>query len=867
MFKSKNTLFLSLSLGLVTGLNIGPVNEALAQKSNGKPTKEKPKTEKNAAKTEGTKAKTDSTAAKPVAAGEIKPYKDIITAKAKSQFGMIGVHKIEQKFFFEIPDSILGRDILVVNRVAGAPAGLRPQKHVYGGDQIAENVVTFEKGPDNKVFLRRRIFAERAQDSSENGLFKSLVKSNLQPIVAAFTIKAYGTDSLSKTSVIEVTDFLNQENEILYFNEGAKKGLNIGGIQADKSYIDKVQTFPINVEIQSVRTYSVNGSTSTLPMTYALNSSLVLLPKEPMKARLADARVGFFARGFVDFDKNPQGVKNVYYTTRWRLEPKAEDEARYLRGELVEPKKPIVYYIDPATPKKWIPYLIAGVNDWQEAFEAAGFKNAIRAELAPTDDSTWNINDARNSAIVYKPSAIPNASGPHVHDPRSGEIIESHINWYHNIMLVLRNWYMIQAGAIDSRARKMVLDDDLMGELIRFVSSHEVGHTLGLMHNFGSSSTVPVDSLRSRTFTDKYGHTPSIMDYARFNYVAQPEDGISQKGIFPRIGDYDKWAISWGYRWLPQFEKAEDETPYQNKLIIDSLTANKRLFFGAEFEYSDPRSQSEDLGDDNAKANTYGIKNLQRILPNLLTWTRTANEGYEEAGEMYKTLLQQYKLYNMQVMKSVGGKYRTLKSVEQPGPVFEDVPYEKQKQAMKFLNDQLFQTPTWLKNDTLTSLTGVDADVYIFATQHAVLFKFLGSGMISTMIDNTNKAKKKEKLYGINEYLSDLRSAIWAELYNSQDITASRRSLQKIYINQTFRNFVMTTEIVGVNNGNGTIMYLNPEPTHSDASSLMRQHLVDLSKDIKKAIPRKKGLAKAHLIDIAMRIDEQLKKGLVKVGQ
>jgi len=856
MLKTKLTLLLALGITV----------SSYAQKSKGKTPPVKSKTEK-ASTTSGTASKTDSTTNKVTPASDIKPFNQIVTEKAVSKYGMIGVHKIEQKFYFEIPDSILNRDILVVNRIAGAPAGLRPQKHIYGGDQIAENVITFEKGPDNKIFIRRKIYGERAQDSSANGLYTALIKSNLQPIVASFGIKAFGKDSTNKSYVIEATDFLNQDNEILYFNESAKKGLNIGGFQADKSFISNVNSFPINTEIQATRTYLVAGSASTLPLTYELNSSLVLLPKVPMKGRLADARVGFFARGFVDFDKNPQGVKNTFYATRWRLEPKEEDIDKYLRGELVEPKKPIVYYIDPATPQKWIPYLIAGVNDWQEAFEAAGFKNAIRGELAPVNDSTWNINDARNSAIVYKPSAIPNASGPHVHDPRSGEIIESHINWYHNIMSVLRDWYMIQVGAIDPRARKMVLDDDLMGELIRFVSSHEVGHTLGLMHNFGSSSTVPVDSLRSKTFTDKYGHTPSIMDYARFNYVAQPEDGISQKGIFPRIGDYDKWAIYWGYKWLPQFATPEDEIAYQNKLIIDSLSANKRYFFGSEQEFTDPRSQSEDLGDDNVKANTYGMKNLQRILPNLLTWTRTENDGYQNTGEMYKTLMNQYKLYNAQVLKIVGGKYRTLKSVEQPGPVFEKVPYEKQKAAMRFLDEQLFQTPTWLVNDTITSLTGVEAGIYISSAQNTTLFRLLGSGMITDMIDNSNSQKKNEKLYGIDEYLSDLRNSIWTELYNNKDISPERRTLQKMYINQAFRNFVMTTEIVGTNNGNGTIYYLNPESTFSDASSLMRQHLLDLNKDIKKATGRKKGLAKAHLQDLSLRIEDRLQKGMLKPGQ
>lgn len=794
--------------------------------------------------------------------GKLKPFKEIITDKAVSQNGMMNVHKLEGRYFFEIPDSILGRDILVVNRIAGAPAGLRPQKHIYGGDQIAENVIAFEKGPDNKIFLKRRIFIERGLDSSENGMYRSLMNSNVQPIAAAFDIKANGQQQDHKSYVIDVTDFINQDNEVLYFNEKSKKDLGIGAFQADKSYIDKIQSFPINVELHTVRSYTVGGSSSSLPLTYSLNSSFVLLPKEPMKARLADARVGFFSRGFIDFDNNPQGVKNSSYITRWRLEPKAEDVEKYLQGELVEPKKPIVFYIDPATPKKWVPYLIAGVNDWQEAFEAAGFKNAIRAQEAPVEDSTWNINDARNSAIIYKPSSIPNASGPHVHDPRSGEIIESHINWYHNIMYLLKNWYTIQAGAIDKNAQKPQLDDELMGELIRFVSSHEVGHTLGLMHNFGSSSTVPVDSLRSRTFTERYGHTPSIMDYARFNYVAQPEDNISTKGIFPRIGDYDKWAISWGYRWLPEFKTAEEELAYQNKLIIDSLTANPRYFFGSEFEFTDPRSQSEDLGDDAVKANTYGIKNLQRILPNILAWSKVENEGYENAANLYKTLLQQFKLYNVQVLKIVAGQYHNIGSVEQELPVYEPVPYEQQKRAMRFLDEQLFQTPEWLINDSLRTLTNHNAYGDIHAAQDAVLFRLLGSRVILTMIEQTIDQNHKEKQYNIDEYLTDLRQSVWSELYNKDEISKPRRSLQKSYLRQAFRSFIATTEIVGRNDGNGNIFYTNPDPTGEDVHSVMREHLINLQKDIKKAAKHKKGFSKLHLEDMYRRISEKLEEGI-----
>jgi hypothetical protein len=790
--------------------------------------------------------------------GQPKKYEEVITKKAITRRGMFSVHQIDETYFFEIPDSLLNRDILAVNRISKAPAGLRPQVHVYAGDEIAENVIRFEKGPFNRIFMKRMIFRDKSGDSTENGMYRAVVNSNLEPIVATFPVKAIAKDG---SYVIDVTPFLQTENEIFYFGPEAKRGLSIGAIQNDKSYVAGLNAFPLNVEIKTIRTYLPAAAGSTLPVTYEINSSLVLLPAVPMKPRLGDARVGFFARGVVDFDAEPQRVTSKYYITRWRLEPKPEDRGKYLHGELVEPQNPIIYYIDPATPKKWVPYLIAGVNDWQQAFEQAGFKNAIRALPAPENDSTWSIDDARHNVIVYKPSAIANASGPHVHDPRSGEIIETHINWYHNIMALVHDWYMIQAGAIDPRARNMQFDDELMGQLIRFVSSHEVGHTLGLMHNFISSSTIPVEKLRDKKYVEEFGHTPSIMDYARFNYVAQPEDNITQKGIFPRIGAYDKWAIQWGYRWLPQFDNADAETPYLNKLIIDSLNSNKQLAFGYEMDAYDPRSQSEDLGDDAIAASTYGMKNLKRILPKLAEWTRKPNEGYENLRTMSEHVFRQYMLYNAHVLKSIGGRYVTPKSVEQSGPVFEPVPYKKQKAAMKFLDANLWYAPDWLVKDTMFKVTGMTADPFIYAAQNNALSRLLGSGTLVNLI-NDEIRYKNEKIYTCEEFLNDLKKSVWSELYTGKAIEISRRNLQRMYVDLTFKSFQAVGEIVGRNAGNGTQIYINPDPTRNDVQGLMRAHLRSLRRDITNAIPLQKGLARDHLEDLVARIDKTLKNGM-----
>ncbi|MBV7529651.1 zinc-dependent metalloprotease [Chitinophaga sp. sic0106] len=783
----------------------------------------------------------------------IKPYDQVITAKAKTYAGMFNVHYLNSRYYFEIPDSMLTRAILVVNRIGKAATNPRPNMTGYAGDQIAENVIHFDKGQDDKILLKVMRFQERSADTTENGMFRAVIKSNLEPIAAVFPVKAY--NNAAHSTVIDVTDILNNENEIFHFGPQVKAALKIGATQTDKSFITGLKAFPMNIEIRTLRSYLSTGAQpgATIPDTYELNSSMVLLPKGPMQARYADARVGFFARGYVDFDADPQGVKARYLITRWRLEPKPEDVEKYKRGELVEPAQPIVYYIDPATPKKWVPYLIAGVNDWQKAFEQAGFKNAIKALPAPENDSTWSIDDARHSVIVYKPSSIANASGPHVHDPRSGEIIESHINWYHNIMQLVHNWYMVQAGPLDARARKMEFDDELMGQLIRFVSSHEVGHTLGLAHNFGSSSTVPVEKLRNKAWVEANGHTPSIMDYARFNWVAQPEDNIGEKGIFPRIGEYDRWAIQYGYRWYPQYKTPNEEAAFLNKLVIDSLAANQRLFFGSENAGSDPRSQSEDLGDNNVLAAKYGIKNLQRVLPQLSTWTRVPNEGYENLKTMYETVLRQYMLFGAQVMKSVGGGYQTFKSVEQPGVQLSPVPYQQQKEAMKFLQEYVFTTPMWLINDTLTALTGTDGANYISAGQFNVLMRLMGSGTIMTLTRDA-ALNRNIKTYSALEMLDDLRTSIWTELYNNKPIDVYRRNLQKMYVDQSKKAFKQVNEIVGRNNGNGTIFYINPDPTGNDASSLVRAQLVALRGDIRKAIPLQSGISKYHLQDMESRI-------------
>ena len=797
-----------------------------------------------------------------------RPYKDVITDKAKTDEGLFKVHRVDDKWYFEIPDSLLNRDILIVTRLSKAAAGMSNGFSGYAGDIVNNNVIRFDKGPNNKVFLRRVSFDQRA--SNPDGMYKAVLNSTTQPIMQAFNVSAYGKDSVTNTNstVVEMTDYINGDNDVLFFNPGAKSSLQVGAYQADRSYIQTIKSYPINIEIKTLKTYNRGAASafgaapnpfappSSGAFTVELNSSVLLLPKTPAKSRFFDPRVGFFARGYLDFDANPQGVKQQAMAVRWKLEPKEEDVEKYLRGELVEPKNPIIYYIDPATPKKWVPYLIQGVNDWQIAFEKAGFKNAIMGKVAPTpqEDSTWSLEDARFSAIVYKPSEVQNASGPNVHDPRSGQILESHINWYHNVMQLVRNWYFIQVGPNDKGAQKMLFDDELMGRLIRFVAAHEVGHTIGLRHNYGSSSTVPTDSLRNQKWLDKNGHTPSIMDYARFNYVAQPEDNITREGLMPHVGDYDKWAIEWGYKWLPQFKNAQEEVAYLQQLTTERLK-NKRLWFGTEINPDDPRSQNEDLSNDAMKAGIYGVKNLQRIVPNLLTWTKQPNESYEGLDEMYSQVVSQFGRYMGHVAKNVGGIYETPKMTEEQGAVYEFTPKAIQKDAVNFLSQQLFTTPSWLINNEIFSRTGDNPQTVIGVRQESILNRLISSSTMTKLF--AMESTLGNNAYKATDLMDDLRRNIFSELTTRKAADVYRRNLQKMFVERIISLLPGGSTPLNVTGGLGITFQITPSLNikNTDAYSILKGTLRTLRNDIRSAIPlTTDAMTKLHLQDLNDRI-------------
>ena len=649
--------------------------------------------------------------------------------RPKEQFtqakeGLFGVSRKGKDWYFTVADSVLGQPILAVTRFTNAPVDAGQ----YGGEMLNNQTVYWEQGPDSTLVLRALILGAAAPE--DNDIYKAVQVSSANPVLGAFKAERVG-----EAYRVNVTKLFSDDTQAFSLSARSKKQYNLGGLQRESSFVESIRTYPINTEVTVSKTYAYQAPTpgmgagagaprggssmlmagmQTGLVTIQLNTSFRLLPKEPMQRRLVDPRVGFFADQFSWFSDDQQQVKTRQFICRYRLEARPEDVEKQKRGELVEPIKPIVYYIDPATPKQWVPYLIAGVNDWNAAFEQAGWKNAIRGEEWP-NDSTMSLEDARFSVIRYLASPIANAYGPNVHDPRTGEILESHVGWYHNVMQLVHDWYQVQAGAIDPRTHSMKFSDELMGDLIRFVSSHEVGHTLGLRHNMGASSATPVEKLRDKEWVEAHGHTVSIMDYARFNYVAQPEDNISPKGIYPRINDYDKWAIEFGYK--PNYDAIGDEEKDHlmwNPIIIDRLKKDPRLWFGGEGRDHDPRAQTEDLGDNSMLASTYGVKNLKYIIKQLPEWTKEEANMNTNLKQVYESLLGQYQRYLRHVATNIGGLPRNVKSIEEEGDVYGITPKATQKEALKWLDENLFQKPEWLVAEPWMYRISQRPDEYLF---------------------------------------------------------------------------------------------------------------------------------------------------------
>ncbi|WP_224490068.1 zinc-dependent metalloprotease [Robertkochia flava] len=773
----------------------------------------------------------------------IKPFDKVIPSGAEKDTGLFTVYTDDDKMYYEIPDSLFGREMLMVTRIAKTATNIG-----FGGGKANTQVLRWERKP-KKVLLRvvsHEIFA-----SDSLPIHEAVVNSNLEPILHSFDIKAIGKDSTSV--VIQVNSLFEDDVKALGLPDNYRERYKVTSIDRDRTYIENLRSFPLNIEARHVKTYNSKNPPSNESLgsiTVEMNNSMVLLPKEPMKRRYFDQRVGWFARGQTDYGLDVQESKTIRYLDRWRLEVKDEDLEKFERGELVEPKKPIVYYIDRATPVKWRKYIKQGIEDWQTAFEAAGFKNAIIAKDPPSkeEDPEWSPEDVRYSVVRYLASPIPNANGPHVSDPRSGEILESDINWYHNVMTLLKNWFFVQTAAINPDAQKVEFDDEVMGRLIRFVSSHEVGHTLGLPHNMGSSVAYPVDSLRSASFTWKYGTAPSIMDYARFNYVAQPGDeGVA---LMPEIGVYDKYAISWGYRPIPG-KTAKEEKETLDSWIMEHAGDPLYRFGRQQWTVVDPSSQTEDLGDDAVKASDYGIENLKRIVPNLIEWTYEKGANYEKLDQMYGQVLSQFNRYMGHVSNNIGGVYEHYKTYDQEGPVYTHVPKAHQEKAMDFLQRQLFATPEWMLDKEIVSKIEHDGSVErIRSLQTRTLNNLLDFGRMGRIIEN--EALYGNEAYTLEDMMGELRAGLFSELRRGAAIDTYRRNLQRAYVERL--GYLMHEE---QEQSRRTATEI--DASQSDIRAISRAELTALRTQVNNAINRTgDSMSKYHLRDLRERIDEIL---------
>ncbi len=831
-------------------------------------------------KKEDKKAEKDKTEKKDSTVTKVKKIDELIK-KGSYKKGLFNTIQVKTDIYFEIPDSLFGRQFLVVNKLSQVPMEVN-EAGLNKGMNYENKVISFYHDKVAKKVWVKTIVPQVS--SPKNDAITASVKDNFsESIIEVFDIEAQNNDSTAVAIKVNKIFDGNQKS----FND-VLTNIGLGGsVKANLSYVENVKTFPENIVVKSQLTTSVNEGGVDLAVTLGVTSNIVLLSTTPMQPRLADNRVGYFTEKHWFFNDAQHKMEDQRFITKWRLEPKDEDKEKYLKGELVEPKKPIIYYIDPSTPKQWRQKIIAGVHDWQVAFEQAGFKNAIIAKEPTADDKDFDIDDVRYSVITYAASPKSNAMGPSVVDPRSGEILEADIIWWHNVMTSLHDWMRIQTGPIDPKARGNKFSDEHMGEAIRFVSSHEVGHTFGLKHNMGASFSYPVESLRSKEFTDKMGGTaPSIMDYARYNYVAQPEDGVT--AITPKIGLYDKYAIEWGYRWFPNQEMEKASL----RKMIEKHEDDPMYFYGEQQSYLstiDPRSQSEDLGDDAVLASEYGMKNLKRVSENILKWTYEDGKSYINTGKLYYQTIGQWDLYSNHVLANVGGIYLNNTYFGIDKKAYEPVPADMQRKAVNYLNENVIQLPKWLFfNDILDKTYAIknspmgpyEQTPYTLARemQYGLIYNLFTDDRLLRILENELKHQElnsKEKIYTVENLFDQVRNAAFDKKSN---LTILEKMTQKNYVdalivstNKLFEKTTVAGLTIDQNLQVPTICnYLDEEKMArninyssmkrvSEVTTYKRAELQRVLTLLNKKKNNGDASTKAHYADLIIRIKEALK--------